>query len=271
LRIVEELLLDEQFTRETHVHHYAHSNAPYEKNIFRKVRHYVPQVKENEKSELYEAQTKTPYHPLRLTCKALSDAFSRIQQQQSLYVIHHHPFSRGVDDPGPYGPRRRVPLQEQEQMSRVKVVAEFNKHAHDTYYPYVLAMFSQYGPAYRAKFPRVKNIRFEIQIIDSRLSRIANPRNTQPKPTPIMNVYDLTLIIRSVLSSNYMEVRTGMLEKILLQFPSLAKLHIQWIRLPPAIERTLWEPDLNKSLSRMVEALRERYEAVTHEIAVLAR
>jgi hypothetical protein len=264
LRIMEELLLDESLLREVHLHHYADSKGPYEKSLFRKVRHYdLSELDPAKGRQSYMTSTKTPYHPLLLTCRTLSYAFSTIHREQSLHIVHHHPFSRGVDDPGPYGPRRRVPLDALEQIRRVKVVAEYNRKEFNMIYSEVFATFSLYGPAYRARFPRVYEIRFEIQMIDWKLQYISEFWQPPPSPVPTLNVSELTITVRSIVRA-YPRTPVESLIDVVLQFPSLTKLHVDWILLPPAL-RPPWTQDPEPRLRRVAEELRKQCREVSFE------
>lgn len=125
---MEELLLDEHVAdKKIYLHHYDPDKYPLEMKLYRKARQYYPaEVLHHHRSHkrAFQTDSKMPYHPLLLTCKSLSDVFKKIYNEHWLYIVNHYPFSRGVDDPEPHGPRRRFASDGMERVKRIEVVAK---------------------------------------------------------------------------------------------------------------------------------------------------
>lgn len=245
LRIVEEVLLDEDLVEQKiHLHHYnTKLNEALETSLFHKACHYYSDevIRDRaSKRKSYQKDTKRPYRPVFLTCKALSDTLFKIYDARSLYFIHHQPFPRGIDDSGPFGPRRRFTPEALERIRRASVVSQFHQERTgptgdrpasraplDPFYENVRSIFSLFGPVFQAKYPRAREISFQIEMIDWQIKNLG----TFDAQFVIPHVTALTISIRgSALPESEFSIHISKLKNILTQFPSFAKLYIEWIR-----------------------------------------
>lgn len=239
LKIERELYLEELgkedgcINRQVYLFHYPNKKDPYEKNLFYKKRRATPPNFEPEAGRVdryrYLVTSKPePYHPLFLTCKRLARTFREIQQEHTLFTIRNYGIPRLVDDPGPSGPRRRVAYGICKKIRRVEVLVDFNQKRNDPFFDRVFEAFNVFSPSHEPMFPKVREWHYEIEMLDWQLGELDGYKRT---PTPVAHVKSLTVTINCTRRSAAFLLRPAMLN-VLLQFPSLESLCINWRMLP---------------------------------------